>query len=308
MHPPTAGHRCGKRVGGAMLVLRTREWICPMSRWIALIVLCLAMGAAVSANGPRAVRKQAESSLLVKGSIDITADGEVLAHTLEGGDTVPPAIAEMIGKRVSELRFEPVVLQPGTSRARAPMTVRVVAKKLDDDRYALQVRGMQFGSHAPGETVSSKSLPPPSYPESAAWGGVGGTVYVVVRIGRDGRVEDAIAEQVNLRVIDNESAMTKWRQVLAQSALQGARKWTFTPPQRGEAADAPYWSARVPVDYVAPGQSVPNEYKWHAYIPGPRTAIPWEPEVSAAGADALAAGGVHPIGQGLRLLTPIGEG
>lgn len=275
-----------------------------MGKWIAAIAAGLLAGAAFA--GPAAARTQVESSLLVKGTIDIGADGRVLAHTLERPDGLAAGIVAMIGRAVTGWRFEPVELQPGTSRARAAMSLRLVATTLDDGHYQVQLRAAQFGSHAPEEAVSSRQLAPPRYPASAAVNRVGGTVYVVVRIGRDGRVEDAIAEQVNLRAIVSETSMAKWRDVLAQAAVAGARKWTFNPPLRGEAVNDPYWSARVPVDFIAPGSTPRKDQEWQTYLPGPRTAVPWEPELSASGADALAADGIHPIGHGPRLLTPLG--
>jgi hypothetical protein len=279
-----------------------------MRKWIGLVLLGLLLGNTTSASGPGAVRKQVESSLLVKGTIDIDADGRVLGHALERADTLADGVAAMIDRVVPRWRFEPVELREGTTRARAPMSLRIVAKKLDEDNFIVQVRGAQFGSHAPDETVSSRGMAPPRYPQAAAYAGVGGSVYTVLRIGRDGRVEDAIAEQVNLRLIASEAAMTRWRKVLAQAALHAAHRWEFDPPTKGEDADAPFWSVRVPVDFIAPGQKQPQEHEWHAYVPGPRETIPWEPEASSAGVDALAAGGIYPVGQGLRLLTPLGEG
>jgi hypothetical protein len=272
------------------------------------MLLGLLLSGAAFAGGPGAVRKQIESSLLVKGTIDISADGRVLGHALERAGTLPEGVVGMIDKAVPQWRFEPVELREGTTRARAPMSLRIVAKKLDADSFIVQIRGAQFGSYAPDEVASSRQMTPPRYPQAAAYAGVGGTVYTVLRIGRDGRVEDAIAEQVNLRVIASEPVMARWRKVLAQAALHAARGWAFNPPTKRADVDAPYWLVRVPVDFIAPDQKQPEEHEWHAYVPGPRETVPWDPEASSMGADALAAGGVYPVGRGLRLLTPLGEG
>lgn len=278
-----------------------------MRQWIGGVLLGLLLSGAVFAGGPGAVRKQIESSLLVKGTIDIGADGRVLGHALERRESLPAGVVGMIDQAVPQWRFEAVELREGTTRARAPMSLRIVAKKLDEDSFTVQIRGAQFGSYAPDETPSSRQMTPPRYPHAAAYAGVGGTVYTVLRIGRDGQVEDAVAEQVNLRVIASEAVMMRWRKVLAQAALHAARRWAFNPPTKGEDVDAPYWSVRVPVDFIAPDQKQPLEHEWHAYVPGPRETIPWEPDASPMGADALVAGGVYPVGRGPRLLTPLGE-
>lgn len=274
--------------------------------WIAAL-LAASVGHAVAA-GPAAVRKQIESSLLVKGTIDITAEGRVVEYALEGKDALADSVIELIDSAVPHWRFEPVELRNGTTRARASMSVRLVAKKLDDDSYMVALRGAQFGNDAPGESPAGKDMRPPAYPQNAVRAGVGGTVYTVLRVGRDGRVEEAIAEQVNLRVVASEAAMEQWRRTLAKAALQTARRWTFDPPTKGEEVDAPYWSVRVPVDFVAPGTKEPKASQWHAYIPGPRERIPWKTDEGDAGADALAAGGVYPVGRGPRLLTALGGG
>lgn len=280
-----------------------------MKTWIvAMLAAALSLSGAgdALAQSRGEVRKQVESSLVVKGTIDITADGRVLDHALERADELPPSVVELIARNAKSWQFEPVVLQPGTTRARAPMSIRLVAKRLDGERFAVEMRGTQFGSHAPAETVTSVKLTPPRYPEAAAYAGVGGTVYVVLRVGRAGRVEAAEAEQVNLQAIANEAVMQRWRNVLAQAALGAARKWTFTPPTEGEDVEDSYWSVRVPVDFIAPGRDVPSEHQWRAYVPGPRAVIPWVHDTSPA--DALAAGSIQPIGRGLRLMTPAVEG
>jgi len=272
--------------------------------WLA-VVLTLLVGSAF-ASGPAAVRQQIESSLLVKGTIDIKADGSVAGYALQPGKPLPSGIVAMLDRVVPQWRFEPIELSQGTTRGRATMSVRVVAKKLDADNFSIEIRGAKFGDDDEGQSGPGKNtLFPPRYPEQAARAGVSGTVYTVLRIGRDGRVEDAIAEQVNLRVVAGESAMQRWRDLLAKAAIRAAKEWTFEAPGKGIAVDAPYWSARVPVDFIAPGFTLPDEGQWHAYVPGPRATIPWRTGESDTAADAVAGGGVYPLDGGPRLLTAL---
>ncbi|MHB8913244.1 MAG: energy transducer TonB [Lysobacter sp.] len=273
--------------------------------WIGLLLVSC-VGAA-GASGPGAVRKQVESSLLVKGTIDLHADGSVAGYALDNPGAVPEGIAALIADAVPLWRFEPVEISGGATRARATMSMRLVAKKMEGGDFTVQIRGAQFfGQERPGESVGSVKLVPPAYPAAAARSGVGGTVYTVVKIGRDGRVADAVAEQVNLRIIASESDMGRWRDLLAKAALRAVKHWTFRPPTLGDEVDAPYWSARVPVDFVAPDQRLPKDGQWQAYVPGPRQDIPWTSDDSdAGGADALAADGVYPVGGGPRLLTAL---
>ncbi|MEG3193430.1 protein tonB [Lysobacter sp. D1-1-M9] len=274
--------------------------------WMAMLLLVCASGAV--AAGPSAVRKQIEASLLVKGTLDIDASGAVVGHELERRDDLPPGVVEMIGKAMPHWRFELVALEDGTSPARVDMSLRIVAKELDDDSFSVHIRGARFGQHQPGEIVSAKSLAPPRYPSAAVDSGVGGTVYLVVKVGRDGSVEEVVAEQVNLRIVAREREMIRWRRVLAQAAVRRAKDWTFNPPPRGDEVDEPYWSARVPVDFTFADAREPNEHEWNAYVPGPRERVPWLSEPSDDGADAIAAGGIYPVGGGPRLLTSLDPG
>jgi hypothetical protein len=137
--------------------------------------------------------------------------------------------------------------------------------------------------------------------------GAAGTAYLVLKIGRDGRVADAVAEQVNLRVVASEKNMARLRKLFAGAALAGAKKWTFNPPTIGEEADDPYWSVRVPVAFFTDHLQLPKDTEWHSYVPGPRNPIPWRSEQPTDSPDALAAGGVYPLdNNGPRLLTPLG--
>ena len=276
-------------------------------RWWWAVVLAMCAGMAV-AGGPGAVRKQVELSMLVKGTIDVKADGSVAGYTLDNAKNLPEGIVKMIAGFAPKWRFEPVNLSPNAISARAQMSVRLVAKKLDDGNFAVAIRGTQFHQDRPGEDVTSIKLDPPRYPVPAARSGVGGSVYLVVKVGRDGRVTEAIAEQVNLRVITSERDMALWREMLMKAALKAAQGWTFKPPTRGDGVDEPYWSARIPVDFISPDQSEPKEGHWQAYVPGPRQKIPWKADGDVGqddDADAFAAGGVYPVGAGPRLLSVI---
>ncbi|UOV03078.1 hypothetical protein [Pseudoxanthomonas mexicana] len=47
---------------------------------------------------------------------------------------------------------------------------------------------------------------------------------MVLKIGRDGKVEEAIAEQVNLTAVASGAVMSHQRALLAESAVRAARK------------------------------------------------------------------------------------
>lgn len=269
------------------------------------------------AAGPAAVRKQAEGSMLITGTILIETDGSVSRLEVDQRDKLPPAVAKLVEGSGPSWKFEPVLIDNVPRRAKARMSLLVVARKLETGSYEIAIRSGHFGEEAmtPEErqkqpdSIKGLRLKPPSYPRFAAERGVQGTVYVVVKIGRQGTVEEAIAEQVNLRFVASEVEMTRMRDLLANSAIKGAQNWTFQPPKTGESASAEFWSVRVPVDYSFMGTRELKYGQWQTYIPGPRQEIPWDKELGLGESpDAMVAGEVYEVGKGLRLLTPLQSG
>lgn len=279
-----------------------------MKRWMmSMLVAVLVMGAADASNST-AVRRQAEVTLLATGTIDVAPDGRVAGYSLDEADKLPPVVRTLMDKAKGTWTFEPVLVDGKPTLARTKMSLRFVAKESDDGAYSVRISAADFRVAQPAEELPAPlSMKPPIYPMEAARNGVRGTVYVVARFGRDGRVQESFAEQVNLRVVDSERGMNKWRTLLSSAALLAAKQWAIRPPERGEEADDDHWTVRVPVDFVLNGEKGPAYGQWQAYIPGPRQRAPWiDPDEVSMSADALAGGGVYPVGGGLRLLTPLG--
>jgi hypothetical protein len=275
----------------------------------AFAAVLLLASAAIFAAGPGAVRKQAEASMLVTGKIQVDTSGKVSGYSLDQKEKLPPAVVSMVGKAVPNWEFEPVLIDGKAANVRTDMSIRLVAKKIDADNYSVAIRSAGFGNSSgkPEERIRSVSMAPPDYPESAGRAGVTGTVYLLLRAGRDGKVIDAFAEQVNLKVVADENSMAKWRRLLGDTSIRQARRWTFSPPTEGDAAKHDFWVVRVPVVFsFEDPRSVKAAYGlWEAYIPGPRQANPWEKheEGTAFSPDTLAPGGAYLAGSGLRLLT-----
>jgi len=152
--------------------------------------------------------------------------------------------------------------------------------------------------------------PAPCYPEEAIRARVSGTAYLMLRIGRDGTVQEAIAEQVNLDQYGTPAQMARYRKLLADASIGAARQWTYSVPTRGKSAEDPYWVARVPVSFdlndfnnPAPRRAYGN---WRGYIPGPRQSPPWAPQTLLSEApDALPEGGIDTGDGPLKLATPL---
>jgi hypothetical protein len=138
---------------------------------------------------------------------------------------------------------------------------------------------------------------------------VTGTVYLLLRVGRQGQVEDAATEQVNLGVYASDADMERFRNSLAKAALKATEQWTFNVPTTGKHVADDYWVARVPVNFSLSADRKPDPYgQWQSYVPGPRQLVPWieKSRLMAGDADATPTGGISQLEQGLHLTTPLG--
>lgn len=287
-----------------------RLWVC-----MVLCVFVSSAGASVSQ-----VRKQVEVSTLATGVIDIAQDGTVSGHVLDHQDKLPPVVVELLGKVIPQWRFEPVEIDGKQVKARTLMTVRVAARKQDDGHYEIRLNSASFRGdrdREAGEHVAVEGkMAPPHYPMEALMAGIQGTVYLVLKIDRAGRVADVFEEQTNLTVLGNEREMKRARTMLAVAAKSAARKWRYTTPTRGEQSDKPHWSVRVPVSFAVCTSSDDCKREkserygtWEAYVPGPKNTVPWiSDDDNRQSPDALVAGSAYPIGTGPKLLTRLEGG
>lgn len=279
---------------------------------VALASLLMVCAFVAVAAGPAAVRKQVEASMVITGMIDIEPDGSVSAHRLDKPEALPEGISALTARVIPGWRFEPIVMGGKPVPARAKMSLRMVAKKQDSGDFLLSVRSATFGAAAdvPKDSVASKQMRPPRFPMDAVRSGITGTVFLVLRLGQQGQVEEVVVERVNLRVIGSEQQMQHGRRLLANASVVAARKWTFAMPRADPDAGDEIQSVRVPVDYRFEDTREVAYGQWEAYVPGPYQRPPWVPadaEGGQRGSDALIAGSVHPVGSGPKLLTPLGE-
>ena len=281
-----------------------------MKRLLLRLLLCgLLTGTALAAVA-RSTPTPVEASMLVTGTIVVAPDGSVSSYAVDHPEKLPPAVLAVIAKNAPRWTFKPVLLDGKPVLAKARMSMRIVATPMQQKgSYAVGIRGASFGQDAPGGNVSKGIRTPPRYPVGAILDRVAGTVYLVVKVGRQGEVEDVAAEQVNLRVLGRPFEMKRWRKEFAEASVAAARKWTFHPPVTGAHANDPYWVARVPIAFnirAVGGPSPRPAYgQWQSYVPGPRALIPWldEKQLAASAADTVPPGGIEPLGSGLQLTS-----
>jgi hypothetical protein len=279
--------------------------------WMGSLMILLATA---TFAGTRAdVRKQVQASMVVTGSVDVGADGSVLGYSIDRSDKLPKPVTELIAKGVPSWKFEPATRDGKPVPAKATMNLRIVARYLDEQHMSITFGGAQFprADERPDESITYKDHPAPGYPKEAIDARVTGTVYLLLRVGQHGEVQDAAAEQVNLAVIANEFEMEHWRRVLGNTAVRAAKKWTFNPPTAGEHMHDAYWIARVPMRFtLSPmGSKEPDMYgQWDAYVPGPLQPVMWpdKDKMFTGAPDAMAGDGLFQLGQGMHLATPLG--
>lgn len=281
-------------------------------KWFAHIALlaALAAPALAAAQGPRAVRMQAEMSMVLTGTVRIAADGAVEAVSIDREAQVPEQVARLVRQAAPQWRFEPLAANAPGAAADTPMTLRVAVRRdpqQGDDVFVMRIASATFGADGPGEAPSSGSVPPPVYPMPAAMVGMPATVYVVARFGRDGKVGDAFVEQVNLHKVGSEQQMVGFRKSFATASLAAAKRWTFVPPSQGRAAAYDSWQVRVPVAFMLAGAQEPAYGQWEVYVPGPRQRAPWAEHGADIGVDALAGNGPRLLGSGRKLLSGLDD-
>lgn len=242
-----------------------------------------------------------QASMVVTGAITVNPDGSVRSYTVRDLDKLPPAARNIIQATVPHWRFVPILSGGKAIAAQAGMSLRIVADMLDARHAAIRIAGAAFGcdalprSNLPGECPAGTAIRyahrmPPRYPVDALRARVGGEVFLVLQIGRDGHVTQAAARRVNLYTMTDDQAY--YRKVLADASVRTAERWTFQPPTIGPNTAKDHWVVVVPVNYwIGPPDSAPARHygRWNAYIPGPVQTIPW------AGADGRASGSADAV-------------
>ena len=284
-----------------------------MKRWLLACICALVSGFAMAT--PAAADNQVEASMLVTGSIVIAPDGSVRSHALDHPEKLSPTIRAFIDKAVSAWKFVPVVVDGKPVAARTQMHLRLIADATEHGNYAVRVGGASFTGGAPGEHADKNTdhHMAPRYPPAAIRARVGANVYLVLKIGRQGQVLDAAAEQVNLTARGSVRQMKELRGLFAKASLAAAKRWTYDAAAHDFRAGEAYWVARVPVVFrLSTMGAVPvDPYgQWQPYVRGPQEIVPWlDPAQLAAGsADTTPDGSVMPVGQGPQLASPASGG
>jgi hypothetical protein len=270
-----------------------------------------------------AAQPHVEGSMLVTGTITVNPDGGVRSYTVQELDKLPPAVRQIIQTTVSRWQFVPITAGGKAVAAEAGMSLRIVADMVDAQHATISIAGAAFGcdarpkSNLPGECPAGTAIryvrrQPPSYPVDALKARVGGEVFLVLQVGRDGRVAQAAVRQVNLYSMTDRAA--HYRDVLAEATLRAASKWQFRVPTAGPDAAKDHWVVQVPVNYTIgfPARAITGYGQWNAYFPGPVQDVPWDHDgtsgASSTSGDAIANGGLFVRDTRFVLKTTLADG
>jgi hypothetical protein len=251
----------------------------------------------------------AEASMLVSGTVEVRPDGSVSGYTLYKEEKLPAPVVDLIKRNVTTWKFE--LNGQNTAPIREDMNVRIVARDVDAQHMALRLEGAAFsdGDEPEDSSIRWSHRMSPSYPRFSLDRGMSGIVYVLVRIGRDGKVINAGVEQVNLRrYVPDQTEMARFRKDLADAARKVSTHWTFKTPKSGAEAQAPFWDARIPVDFGPElGANSGQTYgSWEIFVRGPQEQIEWRQDAPLVDApDAVPDGSIQPLSSGAKLLTPL---
>ncbi|MBB6246801.1 energy transducer TonB [Rhodanobacter sp. A1T4] len=285
-----------------------------MKRLLMGLVFALFCSGVVASAGPNEVRKTVQASMLVTGSIVVAPDGSVRSYVIDHPEKLPSVVVGLIEKNEKTWRFEPTLLDSQPVAAKANMSLRIVAKPVDKENYAISIAGAEFDqdNDKPGESISYKRRILPLYPRDAASARVTGTVYMLVLVDRQGQVENASIEVVNMTVVASDTELNAWRRVLGNAALSAVKHWTFNVPTTGMEAHKDHWLGLVPVNFYLNGSGVDHDAKygtWITYVPGPKQEVPWLDNINmkaaTESADAIADGALYQVGSGLQLTTSL---
>jgi len=271
-------------------------------------MLCWLVTGAAWANSYGPTRSQIEATMMVSGTLSVDEAGNVTANAIDHPEQLPAAVVQLVQQTLPTFRFQPVLHDGKPQPVHALMNLVVAANQVDPKHVAIRIRSARFSEtgSASSEQISVDHRGLLRFPEEAIKAGVGGTVYVAVRIDRSGHVLDAQVQQVNLRVVDNTRQMKHWRDEFAKPTLAAMRRFTFNVPTGGAHADDQSFTGILPVSYYVDNQGPPKYGQWDPYVPGPRQDITWLDDEEAGANEAIPDGAFAQTGTDMKLLTPPG--
>src|SRR3546814_19734158 len=106
-----------------------------------------------------------------------------------------------MARGVAAWRFEPGLVYGKAVADRGQMKLRMAAKPLADGKFAIYIASAGFGQASgakPTDSVDAREMKPPGFHRDNVRMGGEGVVYLRLKIGGQGQVEDMAVEQYNI--------------------------------------------------------------------------------------------------------------
>lgn len=250
-------------------------------------------GAAAAAAAAAAREVPVEGFMTLTGRVVVDADGSVSAYAIDHAAQVPDEVEAFLARKAArwQVRFDEGFAPPAEP---VSFTARVRASPTEQGLYRLWLDGMYLDEPLPAaHRLRVERRRPPAYPRDMARVGASGIVYMLVRIGADGRVEDAFAEQVDLTAMPPDpSRVPQYQLEFIASAMTAVRQWRFRIPAEGPFAGEPH-EVRVPIIFAMFDRPMAGYGEWEYLVRGVRKPPPWRPGADADMDGAVAATGIQ---------------
>lgn len=271
------------------------------------LLLCFSLPALAS-ESKRVPESALESvmTMQIDSQISLDEKGALVAFKIETG--VPDVLRQKLERMVGAWRFTPTPSPDGIARpVVSPMRMTLAATKVGEG-YRVKVDNVIFPKKTTpvnGEStagISARKLFPPRYPIGLDRKGVSAIVLVSIRVGADGRVEDAVSVQsMLLNTTGRDSGLAWALKEFEASSLVSARRWQFDVPASLAQADPAARTVNVPIHFISDSRNNPvmnpEAGGWRVEVRTPRREIPWlqaAPGQQRIGVSDMARGDVVP--------------
>ncbi len=256
-----------------------------------VVIFILSQSSAVASD-------YSELFINAEGMIEIGRNGAVTNFSLE--TDIEPPIDRAIVDKVSQWRFEPIVIDGRTVIAKSRLHLSLKLTQQGDE-HSLHIVSRHFGGAGQPREVSMRQYPM-HFPPEATYVNVGARVVLAIHINERGRVTDVHPYQTSLSAEVDEVAAKKLRRAYERTVVETVRRWRFDPVElvdgKPVAGTFLYTSEFLAASKTPRGESASD---WRAYIPGPIIRVPWLDDESGTTEAAERDGESRPMTSRLRL-------
>lgn len=250
---------------------------------IGLALSCVAMA---GEPAPSVVGKpQVLLTMRLDGWVDIDAAGKVAGYQMDV--PVPEDLRANVDRAIRGWLFESVAIGEGKDIARARMRLTLRAEP-QGEGYAARIVNVVF---PPTDAKTSTDAAAPSTAPIAVkstrkpkmmLAGIAAGTLVAIKVGLDGRVEDAVAVQ-SMVMDDDKAAFISVMPFVEKSILEAVRKWKFRVDFGGK-APTPEMQTMLVAMFFNPDltEAGVDQGVWHRQAVSPRRTIPWLPTGGAS--------------------------